>query len=281
MPFLLSSAEKLSFGRKILAILLLLPLSAFSSPAAKPLGIAWRVQGTWRLEGNDTPLRSGDTVPPASLLQPGDDSGSHSITILLPDGQRVLYECFTAADCSRGFRVPRLIARPDAFAIHLLSRIHSVLITSDAAHRPGHALPPARDEAVAVLDGSHHVRITGLAAQLPNGRYTYDLQSSDPESPAQHGLAFDKTKPAIELPLPAPGLYSITFSDPQNNDRVNLFLAAIQPTQVAHFQSFDRARERMEDWNGDYAGWPIDDLLRAYLQSLMQSANAAPIAHAR
>jgi hypothetical protein len=28
----------------------------------------------------------------------------------------------------------------------------------------------------------------------------------------------------------------------------------------------------MERWNDDYAGWPIDDFLRAYLESLMQSA---------
>jgi hypothetical protein len=282
MPFFLSSAEKLPCSRKILAIFLLFPLSALSSPAAKsPFGIAWKVQGTWRLEGNATPLRPGDAVPPASLLQPGDDSGGHSITVLLPDGQRVLYECFLPADCARGFRIPRLVARPDAFAIHLLSRIHSVLTTGDVAHSPSRALPPARDEAVAVLDGSHRVRISGLAAQLPNGRYTYDLQAIDPASPAQHGLVFEKTKPAVELSLPAPGLYSITITDAQNNARVSLFLGAIRPAQVAHFQSFDRARERMEDWNGDYAGWPIDDFLRAYLQSLMQSASPTRIAHAR
>jgi hypothetical protein len=28
----------------------------------------------------------------------------------------------------------------------------------------------------------------------------------------------------------------------------------------------------MEKWNDDYAGWPIDDFLRAYLESLTQSA---------
>ena len=281
MPLFLS-AEKLACARKILAIFLLFPLSALSTPAIKPaFGIAWKVQGTWRLDGNTTPLRSGDAVQPASLLRPGDDSGSHSITVLLPDGQRVLYECFTPADCARGFRVPHLTVVPDAFAIHLLSRIHSVLVTGDAAHDPSRALPPARDEAVAVLDSSHRVRITGLAAELPNGRYTYDLQPIDPASSAQHGLVFEKTKPAVDLSLPAPGLYSITITDAQNNARINLFLAAIRPAESLYFRSFARARDRMEDWNDDYAGWPIDDFLRAYLKSLMQTANAPPIAHSR
>jgi hypothetical protein len=35
----------------------------------------------------------------------------------------------------------------------------------------------------------------------------------------------------------------------------------------------------MEDWNDDYAGWPIDDFLRAYLESLMQSAPPASHRH--
>jgi hypothetical protein len=28
----------------------------------------------------------------------------------------------------------------------------------------------------------------------------------------------------------------------------------------------------MEEWNDDYAGWPIDYFLRAYLESLVENA---------
>jgi len=52
--------------------------------------------------------------------------------------------------------------------------------------------------------------------------------------------------------------------------RVDLLLAAIHPAQSARFASFRHARATMEAWNDDYAGWPIDDFLRAYLESLMQ-----------
>jgi hypothetical protein len=81
-----------------------------------------------------------------------------------------------------------------------------------------------------------------------------------------------KTAPSVELALPAAGIYTLTITDALNTPRVDLFLAAIRPAQSLRFQSFSRAKERMEQWNDDYAGWPIDDFLRAYLESLMQSA---------
>jgi hypothetical protein len=67
-------------------------------------GLAWHVQGTWRLDRKVAPLRAGDAVEPASLLQPDETAADHSITILLSDRQRILYECFTIADCARGRR---------------------------------------------------------------------------------------------------------------------------------------------------------------------------------
>jgi hypothetical protein len=263
------------FSRKFLAIALLAPLSADAAPVRKPaIGIAWQVQGTWLAEGSGTPLRSGDAVKPASLLQPGTDSGNHSITVLLPDGQRVLYECFTFADCARGFRVPALTVAPNDFSVDLLTRIQSVLAAkaaATAAHDVSHAITPSREEAVAVFSSTHRVHIAGLLAELPNGRYSYDLRPLGPAaSPARH-LAFEKTQPFVELTLPAAGLYNIIITDAQNNPRIDLLLAAISPAQSACSRSFRRARGRMEQWNDDYAGWPIHDFLRAYLESLMRT----------
>ena len=100
-------------------------------------GLAWQVQGTWQVGGKGAPVRTGDAIAPASLLQPSDTAGDHSITVLLPDGQRVLYECFTVADCVRGFRVPSLIHTPDAFAIGMLTRIGNVLSSRRATELNG------------------------------------------------------------------------------------------------------------------------------------------------
>ena len=92
-----------------------------------PHGLAWQVKGTWMADGQGEPLRDGDFLLPGSLLEPAAVAGDHSITVLLPDGQRVLYECFAAQDCARGFRVPSLYARPQPFAVDMMARIHSVL----------------------------------------------------------------------------------------------------------------------------------------------------------
>jgi hypothetical protein len=235
-------------------------------------GLAWHVVGTWQVAGNATPVRAGDAIQPASLLEPDETAGNHSITILLPDGQRILYECFTAADCARGFRVPSLIRRPDPFALDMLARIGPILSSRQDASRNDRHTQTARQEAVAVLHASHRVRVGGLIADLPNGTYTYDLRPRSREYSPQFRLTLQKTTHSIEIALPRSGLYDITITDALNAPRVNLLLAAISPAHSADLELFRRARATMETWNDDYAGWPIDDFLRAYLESLVESA---------
>jgi hypothetical protein len=241
-------------------------------------GVAWQVQGTWQVANEGTPIRAGDAIQPTSLLQPDDKVGAHSIVVLLPDGQRFLYECFTRVDCARGFRVPPLAAQPNAFALEMLARIRAVLSARNHSASNGYHAGPAahisRDEAVGVLNGGSHVRIAGLLTELPKGRYTYDLRPLNPAYPPQFHLILEKTAPTIDLALPAPGLYDITITDALDTPRINLFIAAIRPEQSPEFKPFRHAGEVMEEWNENYAGWPIHDFLRAYLESLAQSAKS-------
>jgi hypothetical protein len=263
--------------RKVFVCILLFLQGATALRAGEiQAGLAWHVQGTWRVEGVAKPIGSGDAIDPASLLHPDEAAGPHSVTILLPDGQRVLYECFTAADCARGFRVPSLIRKPDPFALDMLARIGSILLRDSAAasneRHANHSPQPARQQAVAVLDTANRVHVSGLIADLPNGRYTCDLRPQNRAWPPQHGVAIAKTGPSIQFSLPASGLYDIVITDALNTARIDLFLAAIRPSESARFQSFRHAREMMEEWNDDYAGWPIDYFLRAYLESLVENA---------
>jgi hypothetical protein len=263
--------------RKFLACALLLFQGATIGQARSAnAGLAWHVQGRWQLDGTRAPVRAGDAIEPAALLQPDATAGDHSITILLPDGQRILYECFTAVDCARGFRVPSLIHRPDPFALDMLTRVGVVLSRSHAMNqdqlRIEHVSQTSRRQGVAVLGAVDRVHVAGLVADLPNGRYTYDLRPRNRDFPPQFHLPLEKTAPSIELALPGPGLYDITITDAQNTPRIDLLLAAIRPSQAADFQSFRQARATMDTWNDNYAGWPIDDLLRAYLESLSESA---------
>ncbi len=248
----------------------------------EPSGIAWQAQGNWQVGGKGTPILAGDAVQPGSLLQPGEGTANHSITVLLPDGQRILYECFTAEDCARGFRVPSLYLKPEPFAVDMLTRIHTDLAQghddSFNGFSPQKAYRLPRDEVMAVLGPGNRVDVAGLAARLSNGRYTCDIRPLGRAAyPRQFHLALQKTGPSISITLPSPGLYSVTVSDALNTPRIDLFVAAVVPAQAANFEkSFAGAKALMGHWNQDNQGWPIHDFQRAYLESLMLTGNAQP-----
>ncbi len=239
-------------------------------------GIAWKVRGSWQVEGKSAPIVTGDAIWPGSLLQPksslqpGIRALDQSITILLPDGQRILYECFTVEDCARGFRVPSLYRAPEPLAVDMLARIRAVLVRESSDSSSGSETPLPRDEVVAALGSGNRVQIAGLAARLPNGRYTYDLRPLDHTNPPQFNLVLQKTAPSITLALPSSGLYVLTIADDLNTPRIDLFIAAVKPAQAASVEkSFGGAKALMKKWIGNYSGWPIHEFQWAYLQSLM------------
>jgi len=272
----LSSLSLLSGSALLWLSFLTLPAASLGAQEAEkaPAGLAWHVQGIWQAEGKSAPILTGDPVQPGSLLQPS-GTANHSIIVLLPDGQRFLYECFTVEDCARGFRIPSLFRTPEPFAVDMLARIHTVLAGgnhgSPANFQPVPRWP--RDEVVAELDPDNRVHVAGLAAKLSNGRYTYDLQPLDPAFPRQSHLVLEKTAPSIALALPAAGLYVVTIADDRNTPRIDLFVAAAQPAETASLEkSFHDANALLKQWNSDYYGWPIHDFQWAYLQSLMLGA---------
>ncbi len=269
-------------ARSILTCFLLFPLPPTTASVLAqnhshaPLGIAWQVQGLWRVKGKDTPIVTGDAIEPESLLQPGLGTINHSITVLLPDSQRVLYECFSLEDCARGFRVPPLYRTPDPFAVDMVARIHAVLLRENVGE--GFAIKSSigqdsrlpRDEVVAVPDSSQEVKIAGLAAALSNGHYTYDVQPFDRAYPPRFHLPVEKSAPYITVALPSFGIFVLTISDELNTPRIDLFVAAVRPAQAASItKSFNQAKALMKEWNREGQGWPIHDFLRAYLESLM------------
>lgn len=235
-------------------------------------GLAWLVQGTWRVAGKGAPIRTGDAIQPGSLLQPGGATPGHSIIVFLADGRSIFYECFTPKDCARGFRVPSLYRIPDPVAVDMLARIHATLVLeNNSTMRPDLGLP--REEVLAVLGPDNRVSVGGLAADLPNGRYTYDLRLLNSSHPTQFHIPIEKTGPAMIFPLPSPGMYDLTITDDLNTQRIDLFVAAIKPAQAAKFKnSFHQAVALMGQWNESGFGWPIHDFQRAYLESLMQDA---------
>lgn len=129
-----------------------------------------------------------------------------------------------------------------------------------------------RDEAVAILDSRNRVSIAGLASALPNGNYTYALRELDHPNQRQSQLVIEKNGPSITLALPSSGLFDVTIADNLNTPRIDLLVAAEDEKRGAHLlKSFRDSKALLEDWNGDYQGWPVHDFLRAYLESLVLS----------
>jgi hypothetical protein len=234
-------------------------------------GVAWRVIGPWRIAGNGNPISPGDAVPPGALLQPLEGPRSHSVTILLPDGQRVLYECFAPRDCDRGFRVPSLYRKPSSTASDLLARINAVLLNKDfhIANEPGDSAG-SRDEAAVLIGFGNKVEVAGLAAALSDGTYSYVARSvSHPSAKEARGV-FEKHGRTVMLSIPSEGLFKVLISDRLNTPRIDLLLAAARPPRGNKMvKSFQDVEALLKDWNEDYQGWPIHEFRRAYLRSVM------------
>ena len=211
------------FRKVIKTVLHLLAIALLFSPIrahAEKLkqvafGVAWRAIGAWHMEGQNIPISAGDAIVPGSLLQPAEGTQSYSITVLLPDGQRVLYECFSAKDCERGFRVPSLYRDPDTIAIDLLGRVNAVEKIGDARPVPRGDTPLPRDEVVAVLDDQNKVEIAGLVAALSSGSYWYEVRPLSQGSRPQARRSFDKSSRSITLTLPSEGLFEVSIADRQ------------------------------------------------------------------
>lgn len=243
-----------------------------------PEGVAWLVRGSWLVGGKQVHL--GDAVSPGALLQPSAIAGSQSIELLLPDGQRVIYECYTVDDCARGFRVPPLFAVVDPFAVEFLTDVRQIL----SAHRkdapeiePGGPPVPRlpHDESVAVLDKENRVQIRGLAEKLPNGHYTCNLRSLDSSQPPTFHIGVQKDSPFLTVTVPSAGIYDITVRDDLDMPRVDLFVAAIKTEQTQRIdQAYRKAGKLMAGWNENYTSWPTHDLQRAYLEWLVLDPKA-------
>ena len=243
-----------------------------------PMGIVWQVQGVWRLANDGTALASGGSIPARALLQATEDFSAHSITLLLPDGQRILYECFTPTDCARGFRVPALYRKPDPFAVDMLERIRAVLIgkPDELQFVRNQSRELAWDATVRVIGPDNQVEVAGLAARLSSGHYTGDLRRLDPGYPRHLQIAIEKKGPSIALSLPGPGLYDLKITDNLNMPRVDIWIGAVSPALAASVtEPFGKATTLLQDWNENYQGWPVQQFRRAYLAALMLDVKPA------
>ncbi len=245
-------------------------------------GMVWENYGGWHLNGNSASLRLGEAIPPGALITADAQEGAQSIVILLPDGQRLLGECYDARLCAQGFRVPAMPVPPATAVWKMFLGVRNVLLTlPPTAHLPfppnmGRAALAANVEIVTPLNSSGDISIVSALSVLPTGRYTLAVAEDGPSAPssetATQPLEWTAPKGPANVRILKPGIYRIRITDASSVVRMRVeVLVTTAALYTAESGGLKQARETIMGWSQNHPGWPLHDFLRAYLQSRASS----------
>ncbi len=146
--------------------------------ASGATGMVWEKHGDWHLNGSANALRLGEAIPPGGLITAGVDGPAHSIVIFLPDGQRMLCECYEAKTCSQGFRVPAITPQPQPAVWEMFVAVRNVLLLRPATAEAAFPAPAGREEMavnsemVAAVSPQGEISIAPALRVLPSGQYS-------------------------------------------------------------------------------------------------------------
>jgi hypothetical protein len=249
---------------------------AVSAAAAEYSGLVWKRQGDWRLNGSSVGLRLGEAIPQGGLIT-ASGAGSHSLVILLPDGQRLLFECYEVQTCAQGFRVPAITTPPSETAWAMFKGVRDVLLSRPPAVELPFPAPTGRDEdagnveIIAALEAGK-VSIAPALRFLPAGSYKLALHRDGAQPgamatfPAQP-LNWNPVQATATVFIANPGIYRIAVLDQNQVPRLEVELLAIAPGLVnAEVDALKKTRSTVIAWNKVHEGWSLHDFLRAYLQ---------------
>ena len=243
------------------------------TPDSEFSGMVWERHGDWHLNGSPAMLRLGEAIPPGGLLTAGAGGGAHSIVILLPDGQRMLCECYDPQACSQGFRVPAITPRPDPAIWDMFVAVRNVLLLRSATAEvafplaAGRAAMAANVEIVAAVSPQGEISIAPALRVLPAGQYSLTVTNNG-QSAAVQPLNWTAGQKLAQVRVGAPGLYRIRVSDQTNVPRIEVEVLATAPDSVATESArLKQMRETIMQWNHIHGGWDLHAFLRAYLES--------------
>jgi hypothetical protein len=248
------------------------------TPGAEFSGMVWENHGDWHLNGSSDTLRLGEAIPPGGLVTAGAQASAHSITILMPDGQRMLCECYEAKTCSQGFRVPAITPPPSPAVWDMFVGVRNVLLlrppTAETAFpiTAGRAAMAGNFELVAPISPQGEVSITPALRVLPPGQYSVSAatdgqQATDAPRPVIQPLDWKPGQP-VQVRVGHPGLYRIRISDQALVPRIEIELLAAPPGSVAaESAALKQVRETIMNWSHTHPGWGLHPFLRVYLES--------------
>jgi hypothetical protein len=237
-------------------------------------GLVWEMQGSWRLNHEQQHLRTGDDVVPGAVLT-ADTATNGSILVLLPDGQRLLFDCHDANTCSQGFRIPALIAKPDKDDIELFETIKLEMQKPSLAISLGKApriSTITEIESVVRIQNDGTILLKQPLAALPPGQYRLTTQGDSQAQPSEHSLTWSGSHDESHLTLSGPGFYQLRLFGNLGTERMRVVLLAVPPTAFSDTEKFfAEARKTLQEWNETFPGWPMHEWLQLYLRSLSEA----------
>jgi len=245
---------------------------------APPSGMVWARHGDWKLNGGADSLRLGEAIPSGGLLTASPDASPHSITVLLPDGQRMLCECYEQATCSQGFRVPAITPLPSPGVWSMFVDVQNALLLRPPSAETAFPIPAGRAvlaanvEMVAGLDAQGEVSIATALRVLPSGQYSLsvadDAAHGNATPPSMQPLTWVAGQPGAKVRVGSPGIYRIRVLDLAGVPRIEVEALAASPASTAsEADNLKHAREAILRWQKTHEGWSLHPFLRAYLQA--------------
>jgi len=245
-------------------------------------GMVWESHGKWYLNGSTTPIRLGEAIPPGGLLTAEAIDGAQSAVVLLPDGQRLLCECYEARVCAQGFRIPAITSPPTPAIWNMFVGVRNALLlrpaTANAPFPPaaGRAALAANVEIVAPMQ-SGEVSIASALAALPSGRYTLtvvdDAALPSPVPAPSQPLIWAAPHGEATVRIPGPGVYRMRVADSSSATRMQIEVLATTPALFStEAAGLKQVRATVRQWSSSHPGWSLHDFLRVYLESRAMSA---------
>ncbi len=256
------------------AIPLLICSTWVHAQAPSENGLVWEMQGSWQLNHEQQHLRMGDDVVPGAVLT-SDATTPGSILVLMPDGQRLLFDCHDANTCSQGFRIPALIAKPDKDDLELFETIKLEMRKPSSGISLGKAprvSAIAQIESVVPIQNDGSILLKQPLATLPPGQYRLMTQGNNQAQPSEHSLTWSGAHDEGHLTLPGPGLYQLRLFGNLGTERMRVILLAVPPASFSDTEkSFTETRKDLQEWNETFPGWPMHEWLQLYLRNLSEA----------